>query len=182
LTVDMILKRALKGELDLMGPAQKIADELMSIPNMDSPGDGVFANEYKSLQGFKKTILMVAGSAVQKLMQTLSKEQEVLMNVADIAIWTYHAESVLLRVDKLISQRGEESCEHEIAIVKTYFYDIADRINKAGKDAINSFAGGDEAKMMLMGLKRFTKTNPFNAKEARQKIALRVIESGKYDF
>jgi alkylation response protein AidB-like acyl-CoA dehydrogenase len=182
LTVDMVLKRAMKGELDLMGPAQKIADELMSIPDMDNDNEGVFASEYKALKGFKKTILMVAGSAVQKLMQTLAKEQEVLMNIADLSIWTYHAESVLLRVDKLISQKGEEACEHEIAIVKTYFYDIADKINKAGKDAINSFAGGDEGKMMLMGLKRFTKIDGYNVKEARQKIAERVIESGKYNF
>lgn len=182
LTVDMVLKRAMKGELDLMGPAQKVAGELMSIPDMGDLPEGTFANEHKALKGFKKTILMVAGSAVQKLMETLAKEQEVLMNVADLSIMTYMAESVLLRVEKLISKKGEEACEHEIAIVKTYFYDTADRINKAGKDAINSFAEGDEAKMMLMGLKRFTKTDTFNPKEARQKIATRVIESNKYDF
>lgn len=182
LTVDMVLKRAMKGELDLMGPAQKVAGELMSIPDMGDLPEGTFANEHKVLKGFKKTILMVAGSAVQKLMETLAKEQEVLMNIADLSIMTYMAESVLLRVEKLISKKGEEACEHEIAIVKTYFYDTADRINKAGKDAINSFAEGDEAKMMLMGLKRFTKTDGFNPKEARQKIAQRVIESNKYDF
>jgi hypothetical protein len=178
----MVLKRAMKGELDLMGPAQKVAGELMSIPDMGDLPEGTFANEHKALKGFKKTILMVAGSAVQKLMETLSKEQEVLMNIADLSIMTYMAESVLLRVEKLISKKGEEACEHEIAIVKTHFYDTADRINKAGKDAINSFAEGDEAKMMLMGLKRFTKTDAFNPKEARQKIATRVIESNKYDF
>lgn len=182
LTVDMILRRAMKGELDLMGPAQAVAGELMSIPDFGDAEDGVFASEYKALKGFKKVILMVAGSAVQKLMQTLSKEQEILMNIADVAIWTYLAESVLLRVDKLISMRGEAACEHEIAIVKTYFYDVADKINKAGKDAINSFAEGDEAKMMMMGLKRFTKTDAFNPKEARQLIAQRIIESNKYDF
>jgi len=182
LTVDMVLKRAMKGELDLMGPAQKVAGELMSIPDMGDLPEGTFANEHKALKGFKKTILMVAGSAVQKLMETMAKEQEVLMNIADLSIMTYMAESVLLRVEKLISKKGEEACEHEIAIVKTYFYDTADRINKAGKDAINSFAEGDEAKMMLMGLKRFTKTDGFNPKEARQKIATRVIESNKYDF
>ena len=182
LTVDMVLKRAMKGELDLMGPAQKVAGELMSIPDMGDLPEGTFANEHKVLKGFKKTILMVAGSAVQKLMETLAKEQEVLMNIADLSIMTYMAESVLLRVEKLISKKGEEACEHEIAIVKTYFYDTADKINKAGKDAINSFAEGDEAKMMLMGLKRFTKTDSFNPKESRQKIATRVIESNKYDF
>jgi alkylation response protein AidB-like acyl-CoA dehydrogenase len=182
LTVDLVLKRAMKGELDLMGPAQEIANELMSIPDFGDAPEGVFAEEYKALQGFKKSILMVAGSAVQKLMQTLSKEQEVLMNIADLSIETYMAESVLLRVDKLIGMKGEEACQDEIAIVKTYFYDTADKINKAAKDAINAFAGGDEAKMMLMGLKRFTKIEGYNSKEGRQQIAKRVIEAGEYNF
>jgi alkylation response protein AidB-like acyl-CoA dehydrogenase len=182
LTVDMVLRRAMKGQLDLMGPAMAVANELMSIPDMGSAPEGVFSQEYVALKNFKKVILMVAGSAVQKLMQTLSKEQEILMNIADLSIWTYQAESVLLRVDKLISQRGEEACAHEIAIVKTYFYDTADRVNKAAKDAINSFAEGDEARMMMMGLKRFTKYDGVNPKVNRQLIAQRVIESNKYDF
>jgi alkylation response protein AidB-like acyl-CoA dehydrogenase len=182
LTVDMVLRRAMKGELDLMGPAMAVANELMSIPDMGDADEGIFAQEYKSLKNFKKVILMVAGSAVQKLMQTLAKEQEVLMNIADLSIAVYQAESVLLRVDKLISQRGEAACQHEIAIVKTYFYDTADAINKAAKDAINSFAEGDEARMMLMGLKRFTKFDGVNPKANRQLIAQRVIEAGRYDF
>ncbi len=182
LTVDMILRRAMKGELDLMGPAMKIASELMSIPAVSDLTEGVFGNEYKSLEGFKKTILMVAGSAVQKLMMTLAKEQEVLMNIADIAIWTYQAESVLLRVEKIIQAQGEAAASVHIAIAKTYVYDAADRIEKAAKDAINSFAEGDEARMMLMGLKRFTKTEPFNPKEARQIIAETLIAANKYPF
>jgi alkylation response protein AidB-like acyl-CoA dehydrogenase len=182
LTVDMILRRAMKGELDLMGPAMQVAGELMSIPEAVETGDGPLAAEYAMIEGFKKSILMVAGSAVQKLMQTLSKEQEVLMGIADIAIWTYQAESVLLRVDKLIQARGEEAAKVQIAIAKTYFYDTADRIAKAGKDAINSFADGDEARMMLMGLRRFTKTENFNPKEARQIIATSLIEAGYYNL
>ena len=182
LTVDMILRRAMKGELDLMGPAMKIASELMSIPAVSDLPEGVFGNEYKSLEGFKKTILMVAGSAVQKLMMTLAKEQEVLMNIADIAIWTYQAESVLLRVEKIIQTQGEAAAIVHIAIAKTYVYDAADRIEKAAKDAINSFAEGDEARMMLMGLKRFTKTEPFNPKAARQTIAEALIAANKYPF
>jgi hypothetical protein len=182
LTVDMVLRRAMKGELDLMGPALKVANELMSIPDFGDKPEGTFANEISSLTGFKKTILMVAGSAVQKLMQTLSKEQEVLMNIADMSIWTYLAESSLLRVQQMIELQGEENCQAQIAIVKTYFYDVADKINKAGKDALNSFAEGDELKMMLMGLKRFTKIGPFNPKEARQKIALEIIKANEYCF
>ena len=182
LTVDMILRRAMKGELDLMGPAMKVAGELMSIPEMGDSPEGVFGSEYKALEGFKKTILMVAGSAVQKLMDTLSKEQEVLMNIADMAIWTYQAESVMLRVEKLIAQKGEEACTVQIAMAKTYVYDTADRIEKAAKDALNSFAEGDELKMMLMGLKRFTKTEPFNPKVARQLIAQALIEANRYNY
>jgi len=135
LTVDMILRRAMKGELDLMGPAMQVAGELMSIPETSEVPEGILGNEHKYLENFKKSILMVAGSAVQKLMQTLSKEQEVLMNIADMAIWTYQAESVLLRVEKMIATKGEGSCAEQIAIVKTYFYDSADRIERAAKDA-----------------------------------------------
>ena len=182
LAVDMVLRKAMKGDLDLMGPAMKVASELMSIPEMgDSSGEALSA-ERKLLVGFKKVILMVAGSAVQKLMQTLAKEQEVLMNIADIAIHTYMAESVLLRVEKKIETQGEVATELDIAIAKTYFFDIASKVEKSAKDAIMSFAEGDEARMMLMGLKRFTKTEVHNPKEARQKIAQILIEKNKYCF
>lgn len=182
LTVDMVLRRAMKGELDLMGPAMKVAGELMSIPEMVEPSENALGNEERYLEGFKKCILMVAGSAVQKLMQTLSKEQEILMNIADISIWTYLAESVLLRVQKKIEKHGEDACAIDIAIAKTYFFDTADRIEKAAKDAILSFAEGDEARVMLMGLKRFTKTEAFNPKSARQLIAQKLIDDKKYNF
>ena len=182
LTVDMVLKRALKGELDLMGPAMAVANELMSIPEMDDKPEGILGNEFSYLKGFKKSILMVAGSAVQKLMETMAKEQEVLMNISDMAIRTYLAESALLRVQQMIDQKGEDACQAQIAMVKTYFYDTADAINKYGKDAVNSFAEGDELRMMMMGLKRFTKTEPFNPKDARQLIAQQLIEANAYCF
>lgn len=182
LTVEMILRRAMKGELDLMSPAMQVANELMSIPSTPELSEGPLASLEVALDGFKKAILMVAGSAVQKLMQTLSKEQEVLMNVADMATWTYQAESVMLRVQKNIAAKGEEACALQIAIAQTYFYDTADRIAKAAKDAINSFAEGDEARMMLMGLKRYTKTDTFNPKAARQIIAQAAIETGAYNL
>lgn len=182
LTVDMLLKRAMKGELDLMGPATAVANELMSIPEFGDKPEGVLGSEAEYVKGFKKTVLMVAGSAVQKLMQTLSKEQEVLMNIADMSIYTYLAESTLLRVQQMIELKGEEACEAQIAMAKLYFYDAADKINKAAKDALNSFAEGDELKMMLMGLKRFTKTEAFNPKTARQLIANRIIDANEYCY
>ena len=182
LIVDMLLRKAMKGELDLLGPATKVASELMSIPEMGQEKEGVFASENKYLEGFKKTILLVAGSAVQKLMETLSKEQEILMNIADIAILIYQSESALLRVEKMIELKGEEVSSAQIAIVKTFFFDAASKVEKAAKDALNSFAEGDELRMMLMGLKRFTKTEAFNPKDARQQIAMKLIEANSYCF
>jgi alkylation response protein AidB-like acyl-CoA dehydrogenase len=180
LTVDMVLKRALKGRLDLMGAATKVQGELMSIPSFDTDDTTLFVAEIKAVQNFKKAILMVAGAAVQKLMMKLDKEQEILMNIADMAIETFHAESALLRLQKLVSQKSSEALATEIAIVKTYVYDVADSIHKNGRDAINSFADGDEQKMMLMGLKRFTKTENLNTKDTRRLIADKMIEQNKY--
>lgn len=182
LLVNMILKKGMKGELDLMGPAMKVADELMSVPSFEDGEGGLFASQKKSLQGFKKAILMVAGSAVQKLMATLAKEQEILMHNADMIVDTYLAESMMLRVEKLVSIRGEEACAVQIEMVKAFFYEASERINKAAKDALNSFAEGDELKMMLMGLKRFTKHDPLNITSSYQKIALKIIENNEYCF
>lgn len=180
LTVDMVLKRALKGRLDLMGAATAVSRELMSIPDFGSAEDTAFAAEKKAIINFKKAILLTAGAAVQKLMMKLEREQELLMNIADMAITTFHAESALLRVMKLVDQRGEEACAFELDIVRTYLYDAADAINKSGKDAINSFGEGDEWRMMLLGLKRFTKVDPFNSKDARRKIARKIIGDNKF--
>ncbi len=182
LTVDMILKRAMKGELDLMGPAMAVANELTSIPEFGDSDDGLFAAEHKAVANFKKCILMVAGSAVQKLMQTMAKEQEILMNIADMAMYTYACESVLLRTEKIIAMKGEAEAKDQIAMTKTWIYDCADRMNKIGKDALNSFVEGDELRMMLMGLKRFTKTDGVNVKATRQQIAQTLIDSGKYVY
>jgi alkylation response protein AidB-like acyl-CoA dehydrogenase len=175
LTVDMVLKRAMKGRLDLMGPAMAVQKELMSIPEFGNSDETPFAEERKSIQQFKKAIFMVAGAAVQKLMMKIESEQEILMNIADMSIEVFHAESALLRAMKLVEQKGEAACSYEIDIARTYLYDAADKINKAGKDAINSFASGDEQRMMLLGIKRFTKVAPFNAKDARRRIASKLI-------
>lgn len=182
LTVDMMLKRAMKGELDLMGPAQKVAAELMSIPDFGSGEETLFSKEKKYISNFKKAVLMVAGSAVQKLMQQLAKEQEVLMNLADMIIELYVSESIQLRVEKLVSIRGEEACKVQLDMMRVYLNDAADKIHKSGKEAINSYSEGDEQRMMLVGLKRFTKTEPLNTTEARRNIAAKIIAENKYCF
>lgn len=180
LTFDMILKRAMKGRLDIMGPAMSIQKELMSIPDFGSGDDEAFAKEKKLISSFKKAILMTAGAAVQKLMMKIEHEQEILMNVADMAIETFNAESALLRAMKLADQKGADNTQFELDITRTFLYDAADRINKYGKDAINGFAEGDEQRMMLLGLKRFTKAEPFNSKEAKRRIAEKLINDGNY--
>ena len=182
LTVDMLLKKAMKGELDLMGPAQEVAKELMSIPDFGAGSDDIFEQAHEQVKKFKKAILMVAGSAAQKLMMQLAKEQEILMNIADMAIETYVAESVLLRVEKLALTQNKEALQHQIDMMNVYLYDAADKINKYGKDAINSFVEGDELRMMQMGLKRFTKQQPFNVKEARRRVAEKLIAENKYCY
>ncbi|MBK8924336.1 MAG: acyl-CoA dehydrogenase family protein [Crocinitomicaceae bacterium] len=182
LTVDMVLKKAMKGELDLMTPAMAVANELMSIPDFDSEIGNLFDTEKKYLRNFKKAVLMVAGSAVQKLMMELSKQQEILMNIADMLNDIYVAESILLRVEKMVAKKGEATCQEYIAMVRTYIFDAADRINKSGKDALMAFVTEDELRMMMMGLKRFTKVEPYNTKEARQAIAQKLINKNEWCF
>lgn len=182
LIVDMILKRAMKGELDLMGPATKVAGELMSIPDFSEPDMSLFAPEKRAIASFKKAILMVAGAAVQKLMMQLAKEQEILMNVADMIIQVYTVESLQLRVEKLVAKRGEAACSVQLDMMRLMIYDAADRINKFGKDALNSFAEGDELRMIQMGLRRFTKVDAVNVRDLRRSVAEKLIAENKYCF
>ena len=181
LTVDMILKKAMKGEIDLMTPAMAISSELTGVPDMTPPPSDLFEKQLQYVRNFKKAILMVAGSAAQKLMMSLAKEQEILMNIADMAIWAYTAESTILRVQKLRGLRGNDAdLSIQEAIMRVYTYQASEWIHSAGKEALLAFAEGDELKMMLMGMKRFAKTEDFNTKEARQLIAMHLIEKNEY--
>ncbi len=182
LTLDMTLKRAMAGRLDLMTPAFAIQKELMSIPDFGEPDTSLFAPEQKLIDNLKKAILLVSGAAAQKLMMQLEHEQEILMHLADMAMAVFHAESALLRVRKHTERDGESATRLQLDIVRTYIYDSADLVNKHGKDALNGFAGGDELRMMLLGLKRFTKAEPFNSKDARRRIAAKLIDVGEYCF
>ena len=178
LTVDMTLKRAMQGRLNLMGGAMKVQGELMSIPDFGDGDETPFAKEKTLIANFKKSVLLASGASAQKLMMQLEKEQEILMNIADMAIETFIAESLLLRVMKL-SYGGNKDAVYS-DILSCYLYDAADRIHKSGKDAINGFAEGDEQRMMLMGIKRFTKAQAFNSKEAKRRIADHLIDQNRY--
>ncbi len=183
LIVDMLLKRAMKGEIDLMGPAMAVGKEIMSIPDFGATDDEtLFAAEKKVLKNLKKAALMVSGSAVQKFMMSLSNEQEILMNIADMAIEIYVAESTLLRVEKLIGIKGEAAVVLQKDMALVYLNEAVVKVNDAGREAITSFAEGDELRVMLMGLKRFTKIEPMNLKNARRRVAEAMIEENKYIF
>lgn len=183
LVVDMMLKRAMKGSLDLMGPAQAVAGELMSIPDFGSGDETEMEKLHKVIANFKKAVLMVAGSAAQTLMMSLAKEQEILMAISDMLIETYVSESVLLRVEKLQQTQGESELNTlKMNAAKAYIYEAADKINVLGREALLSFAEGDELRMMLMGMKRFTKLEPMNIKDLRRSVAEKAIEKNAYIF
>ncbi|RMF46688.1 MAG: acyl-CoA dehydrogenase, partial [Bacteroidetes bacterium] len=181
LSVEYLLRKALKGELDLLSAAMKVQGELMSIPSFGE-GDGVpFAAETQAVENLKKAILMVAGYAAQKYMQQLAQEQEVLMAVADMLIDTYVAESMLLRTQKLAQQRRPEA-EEALAMTQAYLVDAQARAADAGRRAILHIAAGDERRLLLMGLKRFTKPLEVDTIALRRQIAQRLIQAGKYCF
>ncbi len=179
LSVDMVLKRAMKGELDIMGPAMAVGKEIMSIPDMGEEEEGLFVAEKKVIRNMKKAVLMVAGAAVQKFMMKLSEEQEIIMNIADMMIETYASESALLRTEKLILKNGEEATALQTDMFRIYLQESVEKVGKVGRTAINSFAEGDEQRVMLMGLKRFTKIAPFNTKDARRRVAEAMISQNK---
>jgi len=182
LSVGELVKRGLKGEIDLLTPAKEVAKELLAIPDFGAASPGYFEAKHKLIGNFKKSILMVAGAALQKFMQDFAEEQEIIMNLADMLMMTYAAESLLLRVEKLDSMFDEDKSALYKEILDVYFYDTAPKIHKCGLDAIYSFAEGDELMGMQMGMKRFTKVAGVNVVAARRKIANHLIESEKYSL
>ncbi|MCB0650659.1 MAG: acyl-CoA dehydrogenase family protein [Saprospiraceae bacterium] len=184
LSVDMLLKRAMKGKIDIVGPAWAVQKELASMPGFDQP-EGPYGQEIKALKEFKKAILMVAGGAAKMQMDgqlNLKEEQEIIMNVADMMIDVFVAEGLLLRVMKLAEKQRKHPQEIYDNILRVYFHDANSRIAKNATDALASFAEGDLLRTFLMGVKRFTKYPPVNVKKARQKIADTMIAANEYCF
>lgn len=184
LSVGMLVKKAMKGHVDLLNPAMAVADELMGIPSFDVPDySALFAEEKEMIAKLKKVFLMVAGSAVQKFGPDLEKHQQLLMAASNILIEIYMAESTILRTEKNAKRFGEESQAGQIAMAKLYLYNAVDIIIKNGREGIVSFAEGDEQRMMLMGLKRFTKyANYPNVVALRNTIAETIKAENKYCF
>lgn len=179
LIIDMLFKRAMKNQLGLMEAAKAVQAELTSIPTFNDVSKGLFSAEEKTISNMKQAILMVAGFAAQKFMTALAKEQEIMMNIADMIIEVFTAESILLRTKKLVN-KAENSIY--LDIIKVYINDSIERVNISAKQAISSMSEGDEQRMLLIGLKRFTKISPINTKEARRRIAKQLIDNNKYCF
>jgi len=184
LAVGMLVKKAMKGHVDLLGPASKVQEELMGIPSFDTPDySELFSEEKEMIKKLKKTFLMVAGGAVQKFGPQLEEHQQLLIAAADILIEIYMAESAILRTEKNVKRTSEAEQSAQIAMAKLYLYHAVDIVEEKGKESIISFAEGDEQRMMLMGLKRFTKyANYPDIVDLRIEIAEKVKAENKYCF
>lgn len=184
LAVGMLVKKAMKGQVDLLGPASQVQEDLMGIPDFDTPDySDVLSEEKAIVENLKKVFLMVAGSAVQKYGTDLEAHQQTLMAVSDILIEIYMAESVVLRTEKLSKSRSRDEIKEQIAMAQLYLYNAVDIITSKTKESIASIAEGDMQRMMLMGLRRYTKyQNLPNVAELRETIAAQVIKENKYCF
>ncbi|MCK0130739.1 acyl-CoA dehydrogenase family protein [Flavobacteriaceae bacterium F08102] len=184
LSVGMLVKKAMKGHVDLLTPATEVSKELLGIPSFDRPDfSELFAEEKDMIKRLKKAFLMVAGAAVKKYGPEIEEHQQLLIAASDILIEIYMAESAILRTEKNVKRFGKEAQSVQIAMAKLYLYQAVDIVEKNGKESIISFAEGDEQKMMLMGLKRFTKyTNYPDIVDLRNEIAEKVKAENKYCF
>jgi len=181
LSIGQLLKKAMKGQLDLMSPAMAVGEELFSIPSFDEPDPAIlFDAEKQALAKLKKAFLMVAGKAVETLGMDLEKEQEIVMNAADMLMEVYVAESAILRAEKIVEKEGRESAAHPIRMAQLYLQRAIGVVAHAGREAIHGFASGDELQVLNMGLKRFTKPMPINTIALRREIAVTVIAANKY--
>jgi alkylation response protein AidB-like acyl-CoA dehydrogenase len=184
LSVGMLIKKAMKGHVDLLGPASKVQEDLMGIPSFETPDySELFAEEKEMIAKLKKAFLMVAGGAVQKYGPDLDAHQQLLMAASDILIEIYMAESTILRTEKTAKKEGEDKIVEQIAMAKLYLYQAVDVVTLKGKESIISFAEGDEQRMMLMGLRRFTKyTNMPNVVGLRETITKKLVAENEYCF
>ena len=177
LAVGMLIKKTMKGELDLLKPAMAIGKELMGIPSFEVPDYSAYMSEERAiLHNLKKVFLMVAGAALQKYMMEIEKQQHLLLNASEILNQIYMAESAVLRAEKHFDTDSVQA-----AMARLNLYKAVEAITTAAKEGIVSFAEGDEQRMMLSGLRRFTKyTNMPNVVALTEKVAAHFVDKGSY--
>ncbi len=184
LTVSMLLRKAMKGQLDLLGPAKSVAGELMGIPSFDVPEfEHPLDEELDMIKRLKKVFLLIAGTGAQKFGDKLGGQQQLVLDAADILIEIYMAESALLATQKKVKNNPDKNWETEIAMSQLNLFNAVEKIKFKATEAIYSIAQADELKMLLMGLKRFSKyNNTPNLNELRKVIAKKVREDNRYGF
>jgi len=180
LVVEAATKRAMKGEYDLFGPAEELYNNLDSITDSAVNGEGYFAEKRRYMKNFKKAIMISIQAVTQKLGKKFMSEQEVIMNLSDMIMELYIAESLALRVEKLEGIKWVSEVYNSIADV--FIYDAARKSRKNDKDAIYSVAEGEEAEKLVKGIKTLTRVAGVNVMEARRKVANKLIEDNEYKF
>jgi hypothetical protein len=180
LTTGMLLRRAVKGELPLIPAAKRLRDELLAPPSLDDDAGDWLSAEKKIVANSKKIALMIAGTAMQKYMEALAEEQEIVGNLSDIVMEIYAMDSALTRTLKLIAARGPEAGQLPIDITQTYINDAIARIEQFAATALAAMSEGDDLKMQLAALRRLTRRTPINTVAARRRIVEAMIQAGRY--
>lgn len=180
LVVDTAMKRAMKGEFELFGKAEALYNDLNKITSGEIAGEDYFGEKTRYIKNFKKAILICIHGAVKHFEKNLINEQEVLNNIADMMMETYVSESLLLRVMKLETLKGNNPVYRDILDVS--IYDTAEVIRKSGSDAVNSFASKDDAQVIAGAVENLAKVRGLNVKEARRRIAGKLIDDNCYKF
>lgn len=182
LLVDTLIKRGAKGTIPLMEEAAKAFDEARNPTDEEPKDEEYYAQKSRYVQNFKKAALMLIKSATEKFTRTLVMEQEILTNISDIIMQLYAAESIMLRVKKMESLKGEEQIKVYRDILDVFVFDAAAKINKYAKDATYSFAFGEDRELLAKAIGHFTRVAPVNVKESRRRIADRLIDENRYCF
>jgi alkylation response protein AidB-like acyl-CoA dehydrogenase len=183
LITDMLMKRSMKGQLALIPAAQKLLDEILGMgPGEELLDDQPLGEETKLVEGAKKVALLVAGSAAQRFLMGLEKEQEVIGVLSNLVMDVYAMESLLLRTLKKLSARGSESCAAEVAAMRVFIYGACDRMEVEARRALARIAEGDTLRTQLAVLRRFLRRTPPDTIELRRRVADRALELHRYPF
>ena len=182
LSIDMLIRRVMKGDIDLLGPAQQVQKELMSMPSFGQAASGILSAELGYVKNLKKLFFAVAGATVQSLMKKLKHEQEILMHLSDILAEIYLCESAIMRTLKSIDLKGEEACRGQVALTQIYINDAIERAAVHAKNIVSSWAEGDMLRILMMGIKRYTKHEFLNTKALRREVADQLLAANAYCY
>jgi hypothetical protein len=183
LITNMLMKRSMKGHLPLIAAAQKLADEILGMsPPEENDDDSPLAEEAKLVQGAKKVVLLVAGSAVQRYLQALEHEQELVGVISNLVMDVYAMESVLLRTLKMLATSPADVAGVAMAAARAYIHEAADHMEAEARRGLARFAEGDTLRTNLSVLRRFLKRTPPDSIGLKRQLADRALEMNRYPF